>query len=825
MSLPRMTGRSTPALVAAAALALLLAAPAATTRPRTPESLLEEPALLAHPILYVVRPQYRPDHHSTETMFQTGEINTGSFVGGGALKVLDPVSRATRTLVSVPQGIARDPEVSWDGRRVIFSLRRDKSDDYHIWELDLARAQAGGPIEVGPRTGDEASCPEPFAPGLRRLTGGAGLSDIDPVYLPDGRILFSSTREPKVCQCNRHIQANLFVMQPDGSLMTQIGRNTLFEGHPAVMPDGRILYERWEYVDKHFGPAFGLWTCNPDGTSHAVFYGNNAWSPGAILDARPVPGTHKVLCTFGSCHDRPWGAIAMVDAARGLDGPAPVVSSWPTDIRGYLTNRREYGDGTGGHPSGGQIDNFVGMPGKREDPYPLNDRLILFSKQVRGETMGIFVADLEGNETLLLMEEPGCYDPMPIMARPAPPMEPARAMPTQAEGLMYVADVYSGDAMAGVPRGTVKTLRVVEAPAKLFWSDANWGIDATQAPALNWNCTSNKRILGDVPVERDGSAYFRVPADRFVYFQLLDAEGMMVQTMRSGAMVRGGERQGCAGCHDNRRGAPAQLAPRLAMRRPASTLKPWYGAPRDFNYLTEVQPVFDRHCVRCHDFGQPAGKKLNLAGDVGNAFNTSYVELRSKSALRWYAEPAGPPRLLVKAVDDGPAEILPPYAWGARRSRLVSALKSGHQGVRLTGEEMDRIITWIDMNAPYYGSYATQFGGNAFGRAPIPPDRMRRLAELTGVRVGDQGAEQAASLVSYTRPEKSPCLDALRVDDPRRAEALEIIRQGAAALAASPRADMPGFKLSGVDCIRQAKWDAHEAAMRLNAVRRAPASH
>ena len=169
--------------------------------------------------------------------------------------------------------------------------------------------------------------------GLRQLTTGAGISDIDPIYLPDGDILFSSTREPKVCQCNRHVQANLFRMDAAGRHLRQLGRNTLFEGHPALMPDGRILYDRWEYVDKHFGPAFGLWTMNPDGTNHAVFYGNNAWSPGAILDGRIVrTPLHRHLrpCTTGPGAPWPWWI-------RPRPGWHPsVVRSWPPDIRRFL---------------------------------------------------------------------------------------------------------------------------------------------------------------------------------------------------------------------------------------------------------------------------------------------------------------------------------------------------------------------------------------------------------------------------------------------------------------------------------------------------------
>jgi len=770
------------------------------------EALLANPLVRDWPILFVVRRQYRSDHHATATMFQNGEINTNSFQGSAAIKTIALAAGGkVSTLIDVPKGVARDPEVGFDGRKILFSMRKDKADDYHIYEMDLD---------------DAVRCK-----GVRQLTSGSHLSDIDPIYLPDGRIVFASTREPKVCQCNRHIMANLFKMDADGSNLHQIGRNTLFEGHPFLMPDGTILYDRWEYVDKHFGPAFSLWTVNPDGTNHVLFYGNNAWSPGAIVDARIIPGTQRFVATFGSCHDRPWGAIAVVERTRGLDGLTPVVRSWPADITPQLSNRRDYGNGRGrGHPMGWQIDTFKRLKTKYEDPYPLSEKYFLCSRMVEGERTGIFLIDVFGNEVLVHAEALGCYDPMPIRPRPRPPVVPSRRDLAKKEGLYYVVDVYVGSGMERVKRGTIKWLRIVEAPPKLFWTHTLWNIDATQAPAMNWNCTNNKRVLGKVPVESDGSAYFAVPADTFVSFQLLDENNMMVQSMRSGTMIQPGETTGCVGCHENRLATVQNGQVAKAMRRSPSRIQPWYGPPREFNYLTEVQPVFDKHCVKCHDRGKPGGKKLNLSGDVGLAFNTSYLELRRKSALRWFPDPPGGKKLLVKAVDDGPAEALPPYAWGSHRSKLVDVIRGKHNDAKLDKESIDRIVTWIDINAPYYGSYASAYPHNAFGRSPLSNQQLKRLAELTGVKVGQQNTEMQGSQVSFDRPELSPCLAKLKdKTDPKYTEALAIIRAGKAMLAKRPRMDMPGAKLVGIEAKRQQKYDKQaraEAVVRRNMVQR-----
>jgi hypothetical protein len=313
---------------------------------------------------------------------------------------------------------------------------------------------------------------------------------------------------------------------------------------------------------------------------------------------------------------------------------------------------------------------------------------------------------------------------------------------------------------------------------------------------MNFNCTNNKRILGDARVEGDGSAHFKAPADRFLFFQLLDADKMMVQSMRSGTTLQPGEHTGCVGCHEPRLTGPGIAEHRTllaALQRPAEPLRPWYGPERKFNYLTEVQPVFDRHCIGCHDFGKEGVAAVNLAGDPGLVFNTSYLDLRTKSPIRWHTAVPGEKKPLIRAVDDGPPQVLPPYAWGSHGSRLVDVLRSGHHDVKLSTEEFERIATWIDLNAPYYGTYATTYPDHPFGRSPIDGVDLSRLAALTGVPLDarNTGAELSGSQVNFSRPELSPCLANLAEDDPRRAEALVIIRKGSETLRSRSREDMP----------------------------------
>ena len=323
-------------------------------------------------ILYVARSQYLSDHHNTATIFQTGEINTQSFRPGAALKVFNTQSKEITSIFETETGMIRDPEVSFDGKNIVFSFRQSISDDYHIYEITAEGTN------------------------LRQLTSGEGVSDIDPIYLPDGGIAFSSTREPKYCMCNRHIMANMFRMNSDGSHITQLGRSTLFEGHTALMNDGRLIYDRWEYIDRNFGDAQGLWTVNPDGTRHAIFYGNNTNSPGGVIDPRPIPGSNLVLCIFGSCHDRPWGALTLIDRSKGVDGEEAVVKIWPENARSHIGK--------------GNWDEFKQLTVRYEDPFPIDNKNFLVSKSnhiIKGgldpaeEKMAIYHIQLDGGENLL----------------------------------------------------------------------------------------------------------------------------------------------------------------------------------------------------------------------------------------------------------------------------------------------------------------------------------------------------------------------------------------------------------------------------------------
>ncbi|UCD52742.1 MAG: hypothetical protein JSW27_08910, partial [Phycisphaerales bacterium] len=261
------------------------------------------------------------------------------------------------------------------------------------------------------------------------------------------------------------------------------------------------------------------------------------------------------------------------------------------------------------------------------------------------------------------------------------------------------------------------------------------------------------------------------------------------------------------GCHESRQAAPHQLPRKVpsAVRRGPSELDGWKGEPRLFSYMQEVQPVFDKNCVRCHDYGTEAGATLNLAKDRTNTFNTSYNELWRKQ--------------YIEAIGAGPADTQPAYSWGSHPSKLVQVIRAGHEDVELTKDEFERIVTWIDINATYYPRYDSAYPENLAGRSPLNNDQIKRLTELTGVPLAKLARYNSnlGPQVSFDRPELSPCL--VKIEDPNGpayAEALAIIQAGKDMLAQRPRADMPGFLACEIDQQRQQKYARQERIEQAN---------
>lgn len=739
-------------------------------------------------IVCVLRAQYPVDHHNTANIFQRGEINQNSWhklaKGGSRLFKIDFDAEGNPSqtiLLELPKGIIRDVEASYDASHILFSMRKSFEDSYHIYEMDLKSRK------------------------IKQLTRLAEVSDIDPIYLPDGDIAFASTRAAKYCGCNRHIMCNLYKMSPDGANITQIGNSIEFEGTPSITRDGKILYTRWEYVDRNFSGAQGLWTCNPDGTRHALYWGQETKNP--ALNGIQIPNSNKVAAILSSCHDIAWGALAIIDKNIGVEGEKSVVKIFPESARKLIDK-----------PGDKYADSMKAVKIKYEDPEPISEKFILSSRQAseKSQTMNLYLTDIESGTDVLVgksTEGMGLFDAK-LLARRTPPMTaaPQRSYDTSEKALAYVSDVYEGTHLKGVKRGDIKYLRIVENPPKLYWSGGYWENEGSQAPAMNYDDYDDKIILGTVPVESDGSAYFEVPAEKFIYLQALDANGDMLQTMRSGMSILPGEIASCAGCHESRAAPPpASLRHSLALKRKPSKIKPTPAGATgsEFSYIKNIQPILDKHCVKCHDFGGKGSEKIVLCGDRGLVFNQSYLQLHSKKAI--------------SAIGAGPDAVVEANTWGAKHSKIVRMIRNGHSGVKMPENEFAVLRAWIDLNAPYYSTEDSAYPQNPSGRSPLAFAEIQRIFELAAPEAEKIGyskkeiLEQKApfgvwknnviknriaarlyrfEIVSFDRPEMSPILKAIPKGTPAYGEALEIIRQGARRLDSKPRADMESFASS-----------------------------
>jgi hypothetical protein len=630
--------------------------------------------------------------HYAYTEGQSDAQRERHFKPGSALCLLqmDGLFGRVRTLLDDPGGVIRDPDVSYDGRRVLFAWKTsDREDDYHLYEMTVTGGDPGEP---------------------RPLTDGLGFADYEAAYLPDGHIVFNSTRCVQIVDCWWTEVSNLYTCDGDGRFLRRLSYDQVHTNYPTVTPDGRVIYTRWDYSDR--GQIFpqGLFQMYPDGTGQTAVYGNNSWFPTTILHARAIPRTEKIVCVFSGHHTRQKGWLGILDPAKGREENqgaqliAPVRETKAVHVDRY----------------GQEGDQF-------QYPYPLDEETFLVTmKPAAGgraaRHFALYWVHADGRRELLAWDPTiSCNQPVPLAPRPKPTLRARVPDYTREAGVFYVQDIYEGPGLTGVERGTVKRLRVVaiEFRAAGIGSNRNRGPAGgaliSTPPSCNNGAWDVKRVLGSTPVYADGSACFRVPARTPVYFQALDARGHAVQTMRSWATLQPGERFACVGCHESKNTAPPARQPTQALRQGPRDLEPFYGPARGFSFAAEIQPILDKHCTRCHN-----DRSLQLkvgdepADPAGKTKAFSLLDARSPDnhAKRMWSDAYmaltqnGRPNRLVNWLNAQTAPpVLPAYHGGAARSDLVTMLEAGHSGVRLSREEMDRIACWIDLLVPFCGDY------------------------------------------------------------------------------------------------------------------------
>jgi len=596
-------------------------------------------------------------------------------------------------------------KLHWDGRRLMFT--RADAENWKICEINADGL------------------------GLRQVSRmPADVDCMDPCYLPDGRIIFGSTAPIQAVPCWHGLRrvTNLYQMNADGSGVRQLCFDQDHDLHPHVLPNGQVIYNRWEYTAVAHMYQRTLMVMNPDGTGQRGIYGSNSYYPNAIYFAKPLPGDSARFVFILSGYHGPhrMGQLTVLDTTRGFfegDGIVCRVSG-----RGEPAKREVR-------------DNLLGNDWpKFLTPWPVTDKHFLVACWPSAKSnWGIYLADVFDN-LVLLREEPGyaLLEPVPLAPQPVPPVLPDKIEPGRKDATVYIHDLYSGRGLEGVPRGTVKSLRV-------FAHDFGYpGLAGPDKIGFHgpWEVM---RILGTVPVESDGSVFFRLPANTPVALQTLDADGQAVQLMRNWFTAMPGEKVSCVGCHETpgdttkpRTASAAKLTPR--------DITPWHGPARGFDFAREVQPVLDRYCTGCHDGStgkpdlRPMAQRPDYTGSMVSKMSIDRLHptMRAATGGRLKYTPAYEvlrAYVRVPAVEDD-VSMLVPGEFHAGTSPLIQMLRNGHHGVRLDTEAMDRLVTWIDLNAPCHGTWSEVF--------PIPDgvhERRLELRKLYGGPTEDTEAE------------------------------------------------------------------------------------
>ena len=599
-----------------------------------------------------------------------------------------------------------DVELHWNADRLLFS-GIGASNAWHVMELDLATRK------VRQVTRDNA----------------ADVNHYDPCYVPDGRIIFTCTALTYAVPCvwgNTPV-ANLFRCNADGSGMELLANDQEHAWCPEVMPDGRVMYLRWEYTDLPHANSRILFTCNPDGTNQRALYGSNSFWPNSMFYARPIPGrpTQFVAVLTGHHGLRRQGQLGLFDVAKGTEEGAGAVQLLPGYGKPVDPIVRD------------QLYNHTWPMNLH--PYPLDDTTFLVARRNRDErNFSIYLIDRFDNE-LCLLRETGhdLCEPVPLMKTPVPPAQPDRIVPGATTAQVYVANVYEGPGLKGIPVGTVKNLRLYTYTFGFKNEGGLYGSIGLDGP---WDM---RRTLGTVPVNADGSAYFKVPANTPIAVQPLDAEGKALQVMRSWFTARSGEYLSCAGCHEKQ--SFVARAPRVAANRPLETVRPWRGPERNFEFAREVQPVLDAFCVRCHN--EPDPPHAEMFGDRrwkpdlrGTSMLTNWnTRMHGRVGPKWGGKFSVPYFNLVRFVRhpgiESDIHLFEPMEWHADTTELMMMLDKGHHGVKLSEEARDRLVTWIDFNAPYHGRWQTIVGEQALEREKL---REERRAKYLGVRANHE---------------------------------------------------------------------------------------
>ena len=683
-------------------------------------------------LLFVQRRTYHSSHFYTDFI-------DGCSRYGGNLCVLDLKTGGVIHLVpEMEEGIFGRFDLDFDARKVVFDWKASPKEGFRLFEIGIdpsSGKRTSGPKQLTFPPEDEpariAKYDNSFIKGTARMYYHQ-TDDMHPCWLPDGGVAFTSTRCEYGTLCDAPdalSTAVLHRMDAEGLAIQKLTNSAVSEFSPSVMEDGRVLYTRWEYVDKGQLGVKCLWAMHPNGSGSVEIYGNDITFPPSFLHGRQIPGEKNLFVFLGTPHypQSGIGTVIRADMNRDIRTREPM-----TYITPHVDIRQEPG---WNHHEDGRWTKHERGP-LYMDPFPLSRDVFLVAHNRDRPwddpvAYGLYVIDASGTHRLIHAEEDtSCWQPVPLRTRKRPPHLPDTHDPELAKkglAVCLVQDIHHG--MEGVEPGEVKFLRVMEQvprpwDARRFWDPYNRKNGHTNLVSKH-TALATKVMWGIVPVEEDGSAHFYTPADRNIYLQALDENYMELQRERTYVNFRPGERRSCVGCHDKPNETPLQgkRFP-MAMRKEPVMPGPQPGdtdGRQVIHFPSYVQPVLDRHCIACHD----AESELDLTGELTTFFSRSYENLMDRGAAPTFREDS----------DWEGTPYAPPRSIGSHVSPLVEALLHGeqHEDLDLPREDFIRILTWIDASGVYYGSYWGRRHIEYRGPSLLPARAHLRGGDLHGV--------------------------------------------------------------------------------------------
>lgn len=614
-----------------------------------------------------------------------GECN---FIPGSELSLvkMNGIWGKEEVLGADTAGVFRDPDVHFDGKHLLFSWKKSaKEDDFHLYEMNLDSHE------------------------IKQITYGTGHADIEAIYLPDGNIMFNSTRNGNAVDCWFTEISNLYLCDRNGNYMRRIGFDQVHTPSPTLLDDGRVVYTRWDYNDRGQVWTQPLFQMNIDGTGQTEYYGVNSWFPTTATHARQIPGTRKIMATFMGHHTPQHGKLGIIDPEAGRDENEGVL---------FVAPLRK--------PEAERVDGYGQFGEQFQHPFPLNESEFLISYTPLGYHVGhpmefgIYWMNVDGERELLVSDASvSCNQPVLVAPRKIPFRRASEVDYTKEKGTYYVQNIYAGNGLKGVADGCVKKLRIVElefraASVGQAYGEGKGGGGHAGSPVGVGNASWDlKKVHGTVDVYPDGSAFFAVPARKPLYFQALDENGFVIQTMRSWSTLQPGEFQSCVGCHEHKNTVPLSAHPvSMAMGKGVQLIEPGDNQDlRNFSYIREVQPIWDKHCISCHDGMK---QKMSLKGDMRvvdnqtkRKFSESYLNLTHARKTGWNDSWQGlaehPEVNWISSLSE--PTLLPPYPAGAATSNLIKRMQKGHGRTTVSPQEIAKVALWLDLLVPFISDY------------------------------------------------------------------------------------------------------------------------